>query len=866
MRNVRTLAIGLITLAGLGAPAVAVQPDEWVHETEADFKSAKSRTHAAATNFGRVRLSRRARLRARLSDGPSVIYDLARLPDGRTFAAAGPRGKLVKLTERKKANPEDGKPNSGSGKDDEKSKKDKGKPAQSSEKSDDGNGADGEKGPVDQGEKKDNGKPPWVAKGVEDYGDAQVFALEVVGEAVWVAVSGENSRLERWAGTPLEATRTIKLSDARYIWDMVPDGDHLWVGTGLPARVLHVSLDAKDAEPSVALETKQDNVLTLGVDGKGRVYAGTDGKGLIYRIRKKKGGGFEPFVLYEAPEPEIGGLLVLDDGTVYAGTADAKQARPGPMGGASEKSKGRPQKKKGGKEDGGNLPKPPSPDSDGDASSDAAEPSDATDGAETATDAATQEKTSPPTDEDYNALRKVIRERLEEARESGELTVRGEGRDRMATTSGGGSSGGSSGSESNSSDDGPATSGQGNAIYRIDPDGFVREVFRESVMILRLLRGPDGALLVATGNEGQLYRVDPADEQVTTLADLDAKQVPAVVQTEEGLLLGTANAARVVSVGSGYAKEGHLTSQPLDAGQVSLWGRMQILAEVPENTSLKVRTRSGNVSDPADGPWSTWSDPKPVKGAPSAPVHLEIPSPPARFLQYRLVLEGDAETTPKVSRVALKYLTPNLPPRIQSVKTEYETNDEKPSRQTTLKVKWKAKDPNGDELSYTLEARPWGTEAPFVPVAKDLDKTEHKWNTRTVADGRYVLRLRASDHPANVEGQARVAQRLSAPVLVDNTSPSIQDVRTEVKPDGSVAVRAKVIDESDAVAEARYAIDSRDAWNLVLPEDHIYDSTSETLAFTIPPQSPGAHRLTLRALDTFGNPAYFSTTVTVPEK
>jgi len=53
---------------------------------------------------------------------------------------------------------------------------------------------------------------------------------------------------------------------------------------------------------------------------------------------------------------------------------------------------------------------------------------------------------------------------------------------------------------------------KGNAIYRIDRDGFVTEVFRQPVLVLSILVR-DNKLLVGTGNDGTVYQVDPSAEE-----------------------------------------------------------------------------------------------------------------------------------------------------------------------------------------------------------------------------------------------------------------------------------------------------------------------------------------------------------------
>jgi hypothetical protein len=53
-----------------------------------------------------------------------------------------------------------------------------------------------------------------------------------------------------------------------------------------------------------------------------------------------------------------------------------------------------------------------------------------------------------------------------------------------------------------------------------------------------------------------------------------------------------------------------------------------------------------------------------------------------------------------------------------------------------------------------------------------------------------------------------------------------------------------------------YSVDSGGDWQAVLPSDNIFDSPEETVDFTVPKLSAGAHQITLRAGDAKGNHAY----------
>ncbi|MBI1370864.1 MAG: hypothetical protein GC162_19700 [Planctomycetes bacterium] len=805
-RFIRTLIIVLC----LSPAALAIRPGEWKHQTEADFAAA-TLDHTVATNLGEVQLSLDTKELAQLEGDDSIVYDIARLPDGRVFLAVGPHGKLVQL--------------------------------------------DGEK-----------------VTTVAEYEGAQVFSLEATKAGLWVGVSGATSKLELRTGDKMEVKQTIELKDVRYVWDLLLLGQRMFIATGASGQVLAVDVDKKEPKPIIALDCEQDNVLCLGSDGAGRIYAGTDGDGLVYRLTPmNKGEKYDAFVIYDAPEPEIGALLVLPDGTVYAGTADAAQARPGRLEEASTEQKGHPEKltKEPTEPKLPNIPPKPEP-KPGDKPH-PAEPNKAQAPAAPGSEVAEAKPQAPakPTPEQYNELRDAVAARLEEARKSGRISMQAGSRSgpsgatvaRLRNAAAGGGS---------TRRPGAAPTKEGNAIYRISADGFVREVFRESVMILRIVKADD-TLLVATGNEGQLYRVSPDVGEVTILADLEPQQVPALFDLGKGeFLVGTANPGRIMKLTDAYAPAGTLTSITLDAKQISLWGNLQVMASTPKGTSVEIQTRSGNVGDPDAGSWSPWSDPQKID--PTGASYFKLLSPSARFLQYRLTLNSDGKASPSVISVALRYLMPNLPPTINSIKAEYAQNNSRggpegaePQPKSVLKVDWEASDANADKLTYTLEAKPFATDAPYITIADKIDANSFDWDTRTMPDGRYTLRITASDAADNIPDQALSSSRRSDPVTVDNTPPDVGELA--VKTDGKTAtVSLKASDALSPIAEVRYALDSEKDWHLVLPEDLIYDSTLESVVVKMADLAPGRHVVTVRVADTQGNTRYVSQTFDIKAK
>jgi len=869
-------ALSVVAFALIAAPAFGITPKKWTHTLEGDFTGEKDGT--VVTNHGDVKLARGTEQLAELPEDASVIFDMHRMPNGDLYIAAGPEARLYKRS--------------------------------------------GDK--VEQ---------------VLHLKTEQLFSLDVLDGKLLLGLSGKVCRLAVLDGKELkdvhrfeppkeEAEDEDKAADdaeegddedaeeegdeeqvpaeeltPRYIFDLLVDGKQVYVATGIGGRLYKVDTAPKTPTVKLLLDSKQPNILCLGRDKAGNLYAGTDGEGLLFRVSETKEGG-EAFVLMDANEPEIAALVVLPDGTVYAGTADTEQATPGRMTEIPEVETGRPEPTDGANGDGedtaagdgeakpdgedGKMPtddgKEPDPATDeekADAMEEAVEDiQDVTDeprrpepkfarGGQAARladiarliEAAEGEDA---TEEQRDRLRKEIRKRLEKARRSGAVKT-AKGMDTRTTQPAGarGESGGAGGTFA-------AASEEGNAVYRVDTAGFVKEVFRESVMILDILH-LDGRLIIATGNEGQLYSVDLAGNETTVLGDLEVAQVTKLLppdgKKQKQVILGTSNEARLVSVGTGFAREGIYTSQALDASQIARWGAASVYATIPTGASVELHSRSGNVSDPEMGGWSSWTKAATLKPGQSnlTPQAAKFEdTPPARFVQYRVKLIGGDDITPAVEKVELNYVVPNQAPRVNTLNVKYADPETEGDAKWKIAMDWEAGDPNEDQLAFTLQAQPEGSDQ-WLTIVKDHMEAAYEWNTRLMPDGRYVLRLTASDSPANPGDMALTARRRSDAVVIDNTAPTLDKPKVTVKQD-TVTITGVARDGLLPIQSVHYKVNSdggKAAWTPVLPDDLIFDSTSEQFTLTIPALEPGAHVVTIRVMDEQANALHHAVTVQV---
>jgi hypothetical protein len=162
---------------------------------------------------------------------------------------------------------------------------------------------------------------------------------------------------------------------------------------------------------------------------------------------------------------------------------------------------------------------------------------------------------------------------------------------------------------------------------------------------------------------------------------------------------------------------------------------------------------------------------------------------------------------------------------------------------------WKADDPNGDTLVYDVDYRPLGDRR-WRLLKKGVTDTVVAWDTTTVPNGRYVVRVTASDSPSNPDEIALSGEKESEPFDVDNTPPVVTVTLAGGTPP---RVRVNVKDDSSIVRRTEYSLDGG-KWQEIHPLDGINDSLEESYEFPVGVLTgPGPHVVVVRASDLLGN-------------
>lgn len=611
----------------------------------------------------------------------------------------------------------------------------------------------------------------------------------------------------------------------KYIWDLAFGSDGtLYVATGDKGQLFAVSPDGKG---DVFYASDEAHIKVLAFDSKGNLLAGTEPNGRVLRIkgnekgtRKKpeQSGASEGFVIYETAKKEVTSLVLAPDGGIYVAAIGEKQkvSTPG-----------------------------------------------------TAIITTAQGTTTI----------------------TGPQPAQGQGVVPFMAT--------------------PAAISS--SIYRISAEGATQELWtsRDDV-VYALGLNAEGRLLAGTGNNGSLLAIDGRGVYAQ-LAKSGSLQITGIVRSSGGkMYLCTANPGKVFSLGPEFEAEGTFESQSLDAKLFSQWGRIEwwgpAAGAAPakngkdsKDPRVEFYVRSGNTEDPGRE-WSQWYGPY------SAP-NAQVEAPPARFLQWKAVLH-DGRARAGIDWVSVAYLPKNVAPVIDGIAVQepavraqaavgmagppVNVGLKQPPTQTPIpgvtipqatppkfelqpqgvlqkgyqSVLWSAHDDNDDELHYSVYFRA-ENQREWLLLKDNLEQKFYSWDTTTMPDGAYYLKIVATDAPSNPSALALQTERESERFEVDNTPPTIEKVEasaTGMKADGSRGASYDVSFTAShptmSIEKAQYSVDGGD-WTLLAPTNGITDYKSEKYTFTVNGLAPGEHTVAVRAYDRFENVGAGKTTFTV---
>ena len=382
-------------------------------------------------------------------------------------------------------------------------------------------------------------------------------------------------------------------------------------------------------------------------------------------------------------------------------------------------------------------------------------------------------------------------------------------------------------------------------IYKINSKGFVTSIFSQTAVFFALHLQND-KLLIGTGNKAELYRVNPQTEIETLIyEDKNASQITDIIGDGANVYFCTANPAKLITLKPEFSAEGSFESPLIDAEQPAQWGKLQLDAEIPNKTKILLSARSGNVEDVNDATYSPWTKPIEI----NSPVDLDVPL--GRFCQYKLILRGVSDLTPTIRQTAAAFAIPNLAPKITEIligKADPKANP------AMFKIDFKPEDDNEDQLIFKIDFRKAGRSG-WIKLKDELDKPTYDFDSRTIEDGIYEIKVTASDEPSNNRDAKLTGSRISDPVIIDNTAPVIEEHKLDIS--GAKAIlHLKAKDQYSVIEGLSYTIDSNEKWISVLPADGIFDAKDENFTITTDDSKTGRHVLAVKISDVESNTAY----------
>ncbi|MYG00426.1 hypothetical protein F4212_15025 [Candidatus Poribacteria bacterium] len=403
-------------------------------------------------------------------------------------------------------------------------------------------------------------------------------------------------------------------------------------------------------------------------------------------------------------------------------------------------------------------------------------------------------------------------------------------------------------------------------IYKLHPDGTVALVWSSTEpLISSIVLEEENKLLVGTGSDGKLYRVDTETGHFEAIGKCSSKHIVGILKTKNSddmkTILAAGDAGKLFALTSTRVEEGTIESSVHDAQSLSRWGKLSWEADIEEGTSITFATRTGNTRKP-DDTWNKWSEEL------TTPEGSQIPNADAQYIQWRAKFTTtDPGKSPTLKKVVLASAQTNVEPRFTSISvgsggssSSARSSSGPPSPSSSSrsssaaaspkrwKIEWKVEDANKDTLQYTVYYSADGEEN-WQLLKKELTSSSYDWDITSIADGKYKIKVVATDKLSNPVGWEKSAKKESAPFTIDNTDPDVGEINVEPNGNGTFKITCDVSDMMNTVQKAVYKIDNDEQWKVIFPDDGIFDSKAETLLLETGKLPEGTHSITIRVTD-----------------
>jgi hypothetical protein len=149
----------------------------------------------------------------------------------------------------------------------------------------------------------------------------------------------------------------------------------------------------------------------------------------------------------------------------------------------------------------------------------------------------------------------------------------------------------------------------------------------------------------------------------------------------------------------------------------------------------------------------------------------------------------------------------------------------------------------------------------WIEMDKELEASAFTWDTGALPDGRYRVRVLATDAAGNALGEALSGEAVSAPFRIDNTAPQVTEMAADAAP-GAILVSGRAEDAVGPLARIEVSLDNDD-WRTITPDGGLADERTHSFRARIPEVAPGEHTVSVRVMDFAGNTVTRARRVTV---
>ncbi len=414
------------------------------------------------------------------------------------------------------------------------------------------------------------------------------------------------------------------------------------------------------------------------------------------------------------------------------------------------------------------------------------------------------------------------------------------------------------------------------AVYRILPDGGTDVLWASATVTgFSLLAGKD-SVWVGTSDKGRIYSIFN-DGSETLLMQTGANQISTLASASPGIIATSSNQGSLYRITADSINEGTYESAILDAKGSATWGRIWWRS----SGNVTIQTRCGNTEKP-DETWSSWSlELNEQKGA-------QITNPKARYFQWKATLKPRGVSNlnvdlTRLSEVNIAFIARNIAPEVLAIQIlptnvglaanpsiQIDPNIElsgldpatfgipnvsvPPRRvyqRAATSLQWTAEDRNGDKLVFDVFYKEIG-DTEFKLLRGDLTENFIAIDGQSLADGRYIFKIVASDSRSNPLTLALSGEKTTEPIDVDNTAPVVTAFGSPLITGDKARVTFNASDAASYLTRAEYSVNGGE-WMPVYADDGISDGPNERYTIDVPLKTAGEYAVTIRVYDVNAN-------------